>query len=226
MCFSPEADLVGGVIVGLAAIDAAHHVRRPRERILVALPIVLALHQLIEVPVWKGLQGTASETWWRPAMVLYLIIAFGVVPILVPFAVEALEPKTNRLRFGLFTAIGVGVATYLLWAMARGPIDARIVGRHISYDVQLSYGFVVVGLYLVATCGSLLWSGQRSIRRWGVVNLVAAVALAALYQAGFISLWCAFAAVTSLAIVWHLRHGDPMVVAPRRASDATEPLAS
>ena len=226
MCFSAEADLVGGVVVGLAAIDAARHVRCPRERALVALPIVLAVHQLIEVLVWKGLEGDLSRAWWRPAMVAYLVIAFGVVPFLVPLAVEALEPKTQRLRYALFTALGAAVAAHLLWALARGPVDARIVGHHINYEVQMSHGVGVVGLYLVATCGSLLLSGQRHIRRWGVLNLAAALALAALYQVGFISLWCIWAAVTSLAIVWHLRRGDRMAVPPRHMAPAANTHAA
>jgi hypothetical protein len=67
-------------------------------------------------------------------------------------------------------------------------------------------------LYVVATCGPLLFSSYRHIRRYGVLNLVAVCALAWLNQSGLISLWCVWAAVTSVAIAVHLRtvHRTPV----------------
>ncbi|HEY4377401.1 MAG TPA: DUF6629 family protein, partial [Acidimicrobiales bacterium] len=209
MCFSPQADLVGGMVVGGLAIDACRHVSHRRERALAAVPVVLAVHQLVEVPVWLGLEHHVSATVWRPAMYAYLVIAFVVVPILVPLAVGGLEPQDNRGRVGLFLGMGVVVAAVLGHGLAGGPVTARIVGHHISYQAHdLAYGGVLVVAYLMATCGSMLVSHTRDVRRFGLVNLVAAIALATLYQNGFISLWCAWAAVTSLLIAWHLRRGS------------------
>ena len=44
MCFSAEADLVTGVVVGAIAIDALRHVRQPSDRALAAIPAILAGH--------------------------------------------------------------------------------------------------------------------------------------------------------------------------------------
>jgi hypothetical protein len=57
----------------------------------------------------------------------------------------------------------------------------------------------------VATCGSLVLSGYRRIAVFGVVNLVAVAVLAAVTLEGFASLWCGWAALTSVAIAWYLR---------------------
>jgi hypothetical protein len=205
MCFSVEADLVAGIAVGAIGIDAMRHVRRPAERALAALPIVLAGHQLTEAFVWWGLQGRVPDSVWRPALWLYLAVAFGVVPILIPIAVGALEPEANRRRVAAFGAVGTIVAAMLMYAVVRGPIEARIDGHRIEYRADLWQGGVLVVLYIVSTTGSLLISHHRHVRWFGGLNLLAACFLAWMDREGFISLWCVWAAITSGGIALHLR---------------------
>jgi hypothetical protein len=206
MCFSAQADLVAGVVVGGIAVDAMRHVRQPAHKVLVAIPVVLATHQLIETFVWWGLEGDVPHSVWHPALWLYLVIAFGVVPVLVPLAVAALEPAVNRWRMGVFVAIGCGVAIVLINAVVRGPVEASIEGHHISYRVSLWHGGFIVGSYALATCGSLLFSKHSYVRRFGASNLVVVGLLAWLNNDGLISLWCVWAAITSIAVTVHLRH--------------------
>lgn len=122
-------------------------------------PGVLAGHQLVEALVWWGLEGRVPEGVWRPALWLYPAIAFGALPVLVPIAIGALEPVENRRRIRLFIAIGAGVSVALMYSVVRGPIEAIIQGHHIDYRVDLWHGGLLVALYVVATCGSLLASG-------------------------------------------------------------------
>jgi hypothetical protein len=205
VCFSAEADLVAGVVVGAVGIDAIRHVRRPAEWPLAAIPVVLAAHQLIEAVVWWGLEGHVARDVWRVAMWAYLLIAYAVLPVLVPIAVAALEPETNRRRLGVFLAIGVVVSIVLLHALVVGPADVTVDGRHLAYAVDVWRGGLVVALYVVATCGSMLLSSHRHVRWFGAVNLVAVVVLAWTEQNAVISLWCFWAAITSVAIAAHLR---------------------
>lgn len=205
MCFSAEMDVAAGVVVGAIGVDALRHAPHPAEKPLAAIPLVLAAHQLIEALVWRGLEGDVPESVWRPALWAYLVIAFGVVPILVPIAVGALEPVANRRRMGVLAAIGAVVAVVLMYGLVRGPVEASIEGHHITYSIDLWYGGLMVALYVVATCGSMLLSTHRHVRWFGAANLVAVVLLAWLNNSGLISLWCLWAAVTSLAIALHLR---------------------
>ncbi len=208
MCLSAEADLVAGVVVGVIAVDGLRHVRRRAELPLAAIPLALAGHQLVETLVWLGLEGKVDPSLWRPAMYGYLVIAFGLLPVLVPAAVGALEPLETRRRMEWFTVVGIVVSFWLMYAVARGPVVATIEDRHIDYFVPLWHGGVVVALYVVAVCGSLLVSRYRHVRWFGVANLVAAALLAWLSKSSFISLWCVWAAITSVVIVIHLRRGD------------------
>jgi hypothetical protein len=200
-------------------LDAVGHVRRRAEWPLVAIPLLLAGHQLVEVLIWRGLQGRVRDAVWRPALWVYLVIAFAVLPVLVPVAVGALEPEPNRRRVGVFAVVGGVVSVVLTYALLRGPVTASIRGHHIDYRVDVWHGGLIVTLYVLATCGSLLVSKHNHVRWFGGVNIVAACLLAWLNQRGFISLWCAWAAVTSIAVAVHLRYAqqppprEPAVVA-------------
>ena len=208
MCFSPEVDLVAGLVIGAVGLDALRHARTPAERPLAALPLVFAGHQLIESVAWWGLQGKIPTVLGDTAEWLYLAIAFGVLPILVPVAVGALDPVGHRLRTTMFVTVGIAVAIALMYAVVRGPVVATINGHYIAYHVGLWHGGTLVVLYVLATCGSLLASDHVHVRAWGAINLLAVAVLAWVNRAGFISLWCVWAAITSIAIVMHLRYAS------------------
>ena len=91
--------------------------------------------------------------------------------------------------------------------MLRGPVTARLGDHHLSYGIHLHAGLGIVTAYVLATCGSAIFSGYLHIAIFGVVNLIAVAALAHLEIDGFASLWCAWAALTSVAIALHLRFG-------------------
>lgn len=222
MCFSPEVDVLAGLVIGAVGIDAVRHVRTAAERPLAALPLVFAVHQLVEAGVWWGLEGKVGAEVGHAAEWVYLAIAFGVLPILVPVAVSALEPVAHRRRTGAFVALGSFVAVMLMYAVVRGPIEATIRGHYIAYDVDLWHGGALTALYVLATCGVLLLSDRAHVRAWGVVNLAAVLVLAWVNQAGLISLWCVWAAVTSVAIAAHLRYAPPRSGGGRVSSGRSE----
>jgi hypothetical protein len=95
-------------------------------------------------------------------------------------------------------------------------VVTRFAG-HLSYSVPLVAGGALTVLYVVATCGSLLASSDHVVRWYGALNLAVVAALAGLLTSGVVSLWCVWAAVTSVMIAVHLRrlHGrhqpDPAV---------------
>jgi hypothetical protein len=207
MCFSPQGDLAGGLVVGAIGVDAFRHLRgRNSQLLLAAMPLLLGAHQIDESLVWWSLRGDVSHTVGRVAMWIYLIIALVVVPIFVPVAIWKLEPtRKRRWLIAPFVALGVAVAAYLGVSMLDGPVSVRLGSYHLAYSIGLHYGIVVIGLYIVATCGSLLASGYRHVFAFGLANLVAVVILARLTADGFASLWCFYAALTSGAIALHMR---------------------
>jgi hypothetical protein len=211
VCFSAQADLVGGVVLGAIGVDVARHVHRRRDHLaLASLPALLALHQLDESFVWWGLQGHVAAGVGHVATWIYLLFAFVVLPVYVPIAVWTLEPPGRRRRIiAPFIGLGVVVSAVLLAAMVQGPVTSRLGHYHVSYTTGLHSGGLVVAAYVIATCGSLVFSGYRRVALFGVVNLIAVAVLARLTIDGFASLWCGWAAITSAAIALYLRLGEP-----------------
>ncbi|MFZ0665283.1 MAG: DUF6629 family protein [Acidimicrobiales bacterium] len=209
MCFSPEGDLGGGLLVTAIGIDACRHLRgRNNQLLLAALPLILGLHQIDESLVWLSLQNHVPHLAGRIAMWIYLLVALVVVPVFVPVAIFKVEPtKRRKWIIAPFVALGSAVALVLLITMLRGPVTVKLGSYHLAYSISLKHGLLVIGLYVVATCGSLLVSGYKHIVVFGLANLVVVVVLAKLTADGFASLWCAYAALASAAISLHLRLG-------------------
>ena len=91
MCFSAEADVAAGVVVGAIGFAALRRVGQKRELPLSSLPALFAGHQLSEAFVWWDVTGRASATTGRVALWVYMLFAYVVLPVLVPAAVLAVE---------------------------------------------------------------------------------------------------------------------------------------
>jgi hypothetical protein len=167
--------------------------------------LLFGVHQLIEAFVWWGLEGKVPASLGDTAMWIYLAIAF-LLPLWVPLAVRGVEPSPGR-RPVITVMVGIGllVSLILLGTIVWGPVNAAIVGHHIAYDVDIPGGGAIGVLYVVATCGALLLSSDRWIRYFGMSNVAAVAVLVWITVGGLTSLWCVWAAVTSVAIDLFLR---------------------
>lgn len=216
MCFSPEGDLAGGIVVTAIGVDALRHLRHRHDHVaLAALPLLLGFHQIDEALVWWSLQGVVPRGLGTVAMWIYLVIALVVLPVLVPIVILLLEPtRRRRMRIAPFLALGAVVSAVLLETMVRTGASVRQGSYHLAYSIGLQHGLIVIGLYIVATCGALLASGYRHIVAFGAANVVAVVVLARLSADGFTSLWCAYAAIACGGILLHMRYAKPHRAAP------------
>ncbi len=206
MCFSPEVDAVAGILVGGVGIDTLRHVRERREIPLGVLPALFAAHQITEAFVWWGLEGKVGPGIGRSALWIYVVFALGVLPVLVPLAIRSIEPQPGRRRMmALLAGLGAAVSLVLMVTVVHGPLSAQTEPYHLSYHIGVRYGALVTVLYVVATCWPALLSSYRHIVVYGALNLAAVVLIGWLTVSGFISLWCVWAAVTSIAIDMHLR---------------------
>ncbi len=212
MCFSPEGDLVSGVVVVAIGVDACRHLEDKNEYLFVAaLPLLLGVHQIVEAFVWWGVRGAVPPTLGNVAMWIYLLFALVLLPVIGPLLVLGLErTPSRRRRIVPFVVIGVLTGGIFLATLLRTHPTVHEGSYHLAYSIGLQHGILVVGLYIVATCGSMLASGFRHVFWFGVSNLVAIAVLARLSADGFTSLWCFYAALASGAIALYLRLGRPV----------------
>lgn len=217
MCFSPEADLVAGVVVSAIGIDTLRRTARPELLPLATLPLVFGVHQLIETLVWWNLRGEVPDSVGAPAAWVYALIALSVVPILVPFAFS--RSGTIRSVRVARALVGAGVVSggILFVTLVLGPMHPTIDGHHINYHVGTPWLPFTLGLYILATCTPGLLTDQRSLRVFGATNLLVVGLLIWLAQSALVSLWCVWAAISSVLINVYVRRRPADENTPRPA---------
>jgi hypothetical protein len=213
VCFSVEADLVAGALVLPVGVLALREVRHRRELPFALLPLLFGLHQLVEAVVWAGADGDVSAHVQDAAALVYLLVAMPLLPVLVPVAVLLLEPRGARARVAPFVALGAVVAAYFTYVVLDGPIRVTAHPHGLAYETGLDHGATWAVLYIVAVIGPSVLSGYPSIVAFGLLNLVGLSVVALGYRESFASLWCVWAALTSVLILAHL-------VLRRRMTDA------
>ena len=198
------ADLVAGTALLPVAALTLREVRRKREVPFALLPAIFAAHQFLEVFVWKGLDGEVSAGVAELAMRTYLFIAWPLLPTYVPLAVLLLAPRGARARVAPFLVLGIIVSTYLAWVVLANPVQVIRHPRGLEYATVVHHPILWAVLYIAAVIGAPLMSGYRSIVAFGVVNLVGLTLVAVFYAQAFASLWCVFAAASSLLMLVHM----------------------
>ncbi|MFI6444768.1 DUF6629 family protein [Kitasatospora sp. NPDC050543] len=127
------------------------------------------------------------------------MIALPLLPVLVPLGVLcAVRSRAGRARKVAFAVLGVAVAVPLAVAVARHP---EVTGDALAYGVGLSFAPLLLAGYLVATIGSLLFSGDSGLRLLGLLVGAAAMVSAVLWRLAFASTWCALAAAVSVLLL-------------------------
>lgn len=126
----------------------------------------------------------------------YSFFSHVLWPVYVPLAVLAIETVPWRRRALAAIAVAGGlVGLYLLLMVVSLPITARVIGHRILYDSPHFYVRATMGLYLVGTCISPLFSSYRR-----VAPFAPAVAAYAFYDTWFNSVWNFLAALLSVVV--------------------------
>ena len=222
MCFSAQADFASGAVIGVVGLATIRKVEHPRELPLALLPLAFALHQVVEGFVWLAL-GSGQRQADGVAVYAYVSFAWVLLPVLFPLAVMLVEPPGTRRRLmGGLVALGAVTGAYLLGSVVGGDVTAHAVEHTIQYGGAGRYADAATVLYVVATCGAPLLSEFRAIVWFGVANVFAVAALAAIQVEGLTSVWCLWAAVVSVLIyvqfTWWRRADEPAAAPPATAT--------
>jgi hypothetical protein len=204
MCFSATANFVGSGIIAGVGVATLTRVKDPRETLFASMPLLFAVHQLIEGFVWLGLDGLMSEAVLNGTAAGYMLYAQGLLPILLPLSVLLIEPNPSRRKWiWPFVALGVALGIYILWALTAFDTEVYLRDHSIAYyNPGTSHGAVAT-FYVIATCGSLFFSGYRYLVGLGALNLVGLLLVLIFKAYAFTSLWCAYAAIVSVLIYGH-----------------------
>ncbi len=213
MCFSAAANFVGSGVLATVGVVTLSKVKHRRELLFASLPTLFAIHQFIEGFVWLGLDGILSAKVTHNLGAAFMLYAQGLLPFLLPLSVFLFEVDAkSRRRMVPFVVVGGLTALYILWALTAYPLQIFVRGNSIVYINSATNNTFVAVLYIIATCGSLLFSKIEDMVIFGLANLGILLVVMAVKRYAFTSLWCAYAAIASviiLAYFWKSKENGP-----------------
>lgn len=201
MCFNATASFVASG--GLAVAGAASlHLADKRQKVIAIIPLIFAVQQAVEGYQWLSIGNGATCT---VAGYGFLFFAFLLWPLYLPIMVYILDEE-RRWAMRWLIPIGLVVTAYLLGVLLFEPLVIRVINHSLQYQVSMPFSKIMTALYVLVTCGSLLFSSKQYVRWLGATILLSGVIAVTYFAVVAVSVWCFFAAVISLLIclfLWH-----------------------
>ncbi len=209
---------MSAVLVGAGAASTARST--PAARVLAVVPLLFAAQQAAEGIIWLTVDVPMHATLERAAVYTFLGLALVVWPTLAPLSLRLMEPRRARHRpLTKLLATGVVVSLAAAILLVRAEPLARITDHSITYEFGGGAGrvrhVVLLALYVVPTVVPFFVSTARRARGIGG-SLVVSVAIAAIIRhEALTSVWCFFAAIVSVLVVFAV--GSPPLARPERS---------
>jgi hypothetical protein len=206
MCFSASASFGAGIILTTIGVASIKKVREPNQFFFASIPFVFGIQQFSEGFLWLAL--TFSKYAFLEQIFTYSFLFFAQIvwPILIPISIFLLEKKGRRelLQISLI-GIGAIVSIYLGFCLISYPIQAKILGQHISYKqdypiVLRHYGGL---LYFIATVLPPVFSSFKKVWILSFAIFTSYLITFIFYDDYIISVWCFFASILS-GLVFYL----------------------
>jgi hypothetical protein len=222
MCISATVSYSAAVVLVSTGIYAVRQSGRlPYPYLMWALvPVFFGIQQAFEGRVWQMLDaGDANAAlpfalgfhffshflwlWWLP-LCSYLV---------EPEKTGTLGKIRKRVMGGLFL-FGAGAGTLVYSVMLFHPewMTIAVKAHAIVYNFSVPYRSTIhlpitpVMLYGLIILVPLFSSSHRQIRVFGVLVVLSMALASVAYNEAFVSVWCLFAALLSLYLVYMIRH--------------------
>ena len=206
MCFSAQASFIASGLLGVIGLYSLKKAKT-QEQSLAFIPFLFALQQACEGIVWITHNNPTQGSITHLATYAFCFFAFFIWPIWIPLSTLTIETNTKKKKsIWFFLFLGSMVSGSLMYCVIQHGIILEVSCSHIRYDIGLRgiYQLVLAVFYCIATIMPLLISSKRWLPLFGIFTCLSVVASCFLYKTYFISIWCFFAAILSLMIVFIL----------------------
>lgn len=205
MCFSAGASFGASAVLVVVGIATIRKAKTAKQATFAAIPLLFAVQQAAEGALWIGLSGTTHGDWKHFPVYIFLAFAQLVWPVWVPLAILRLENHpARRTIIKAILAMGIGASLYLTYCIVAYDVTAEIHDGHIMYRLSFPMAFAGISsvFYFIPTVVPLFVSGVRGIPLLGLAVLASFVFTKIYFEQHLISVWCFFAAVLSVGVLW------------------------
>ena len=216
MCFSASVSYSAAAVLVSTGLYAVQQARRlhPPYLMWALVPIFFGLQQAFEGRVWQELDaGNASAA--VPFALGFHFFSHFLWLWWLPLCSYLVEPGKIRKRvFGGCAIFGAFAGALVYSVMLFHPewMSVAVREHSITYDFSFPYRSSIhlpitpAALYALTILVPLLFSSHRLIRIFGGLAILSSVLASAAYGYAYVSVWCFFAAVLSLYLVYMIRH--------------------
>lgn len=203
MCFSANASLGAGLALSIIGVLSIKKVQRPSLLLFASIPFIFGVQQLAEGVLWLTLPHPEYINTQRVATFVFLFFAQLLWPLWVPIAILMAEKKETRKNVQkVLVGLGLLMSFYLAYCLLTFNVEAKIVGKHITYfqNYPVSLQPYSMVLYLIVTITPTFFSHVKHMWLLGVCILISYIITMIFYEHYVVSVWCFFSSIISLSI--------------------------
>jgi len=203
MCFSATASFSAAAVCGAIGVPTVRRASRP-DLMLAFIPMMFALQQALEGVEWL----TNAEGLGRCAGYDFAIIAFCIWPLYVPVAawLSETDPWRRRTMLG-FVLLGAVAAAVAAWVLHKG-LTIDFATNQIRYLPARRYPPIFDYIYAAIVTVPLLLHRNIYLRINACLVLVFFAASILLFNPARYSVWCFFAALSSILLYFFVASGS------------------
>lgn len=215
MCFSSSASFTVSaalVITGTYLICK----KKPKRFIpLACIPLFFAIQQFSEGILWLNILKEPHNLITTFSKNIYLFFAYVFWPFWIPLSFWTAEINSNKKQLMAFF-LGIGLVISSMFFLLIPFMDFVPHYKSIHYFLSLKnfgegmplYNYVdglLLIFYTIATTMPLLCSSLKKVWIAAIFILLSGILIFLIDRSFFVSIWCLFAAVVSLTLVFMLK---------------------
>jgi hypothetical protein len=216
MCFSATVSYSAAAVLVPTGLYAMQQARRSQSPYWTwgLIPVFFGLQQAFEGRVWQELDAGNAHAAVPFALGFHFFSHFLWLWWL-GLSSYVVEPgNTRRMVIGGCTVFGAFAGTLVFSVMLSHPewMNIAIREHSIVYKFSVPYRDSIhlpvtpAALYALTTLVPLFLSSHRLINIFGLLVALSSVLASAIYGYAYISVWCFFAALISLYLVYMVRN--------------------
>ena len=213
MCFSAPGSIVTGTILAASGLYAIEQAKDKDKSFLMfaSIPFFFGIQQLIEGAVWMAF-ADKDMALVSLASQAYVFFAFAFWPFFSPLSVYFAEKPANVLLKRLlwlliFVGLAIGIFAYVPILVGNVRVITQVVHHSISYDTDRPEILkrMYLSLYLLSVIVPFLVVRDLKMKIFGGLLMLSVLMSYLFFSYAFDSVWCLFAAVLSLYIIYIMK---------------------
>ncbi len=207
MCFSAGASFTAGVVLSAVGVATQRKARKPTQRLFAGIPLLFGFQQFAEGVLWVTLRSGGHDCLQNATTYIFLITALVIWPVMIPLSMWFMEEGKKRKKI-LVSLIVIGgiVSLFYAFCLISYNVTPQIKGFHIQYIDEFPQTLAKIAslFYPAAIVAPLFVSSVRRMWLIGILIAVSYIVTGIFFAQYLTSVWCFFAALSSVVIYWIL----------------------